>query len=97
MTGAPNFTWQAVARAQRYQVLVLSRLPAESDTAHLPLVWPSANDLTPGQTAGTQLAYSGPALQAGITYYYVVYAFDQPDTTAAQAVSASRFVRFVAR
>jgi hypothetical protein len=84
----PDFTWQGVPRTQRYQVLVLSRPPDLSDTTQMPLVWPPANNLAAAQTSSTQLTYAGPPLQSGSTYFWTVLAFDQPDTTAAQAVSA---------
>src|SRR5205823_9275328 len=56
VTGAPTFSWQPVARAQRYQVLVLSRLPDVSEPTQMPLVWPPAGNLAAAQTTATQLA-----------------------------------------
>lgn len=84
----PTFAWQGVPRAQRYQVLVLSRPPDLAVTAQMPLVWPSADNLAAAQTSDTQLTYAGPALQAGSTYYWLVFATDQPDPAMARAVSA---------
>jgi hypothetical protein len=97
VTAPPTFTWQAVSRAQRYQVLVLSRLPDLSDITQMPLVWPPANTLTAAQTASTQLTYAGPALQSGTTYYWLVFAADQTDVTTAPAVSTSAIQSFTVR
>jgi hypothetical protein len=88
-SAAPTFSWPAVPRAQRYQVLVVSRPPELADVDRMPLVWPPADNLGAAQTTSTQLVYGGPQLQAGGTYYWLLFAFDQSDTTAAQAVSAS--------
>lgn len=93
-SAAPTFSWQPVPRAQRYQLLVLSRLPDVSDTSQMPLVWPPANNQAAAQTASTQLAYGGPALQSGTTYFWLVLASDQADFTMAQALSASRIQSF---
>lgn len=97
VTGAPTFSWQPVARAQRYQVLVLSRPPDSSEPSQMPLVWPPAGNLAAAQTAATQLAYGGPALQAGTTYYWLIYAADQADFTTAPDLSASQIQSFTAR
>jgi hypothetical protein len=93
----PTFTWQPVARAQQYQLLVLSRPPELTDLTQMPLVWPTANNLAAAQTTSTQLSYSGPALQPGAVYYWVVYAFDQADPDQAEAISASPLRSFTAR
>jgi hypothetical protein len=94
VTGAPTNSWQAVPRAQRYQVLVLSQPPDVSDTVRMPLVWPPANNLAAAQTGTPQLVYGGPMLQSGATYYWLVLASDQPDFTMAQALSASQIQSF---
>jgi hypothetical protein len=94
---APAFSWSPVPRAQRYQLLVLSRPPELTDVDRMPLVWPPADNLAAAQTGGTQLVYGGPPLQAGSTYYWLLFAFDQSDTMAAQAVSASAVQRFMAQ
>jgi hypothetical protein len=89
--GTPAFSWQPVPRAQQYQVLVLSRLPDVSDTSQMPLVWPPPNNLAAAQTTATQLTYGGPALQSGVTYYWLVLA------SGIQSASASRIQSFTAR
>jgi carboxypeptidase family protein len=94
VSGPPTFSWQAVNRAQRYQVLVLSRPPELTDVDQMPLVWPPAANRAVAQTSSTQLVYSGPALQSGVTYYWTVFAFDQQDPDSATAVSASRIESF---
>jgi hypothetical protein len=97
VSGPPTFSWQAVPRALRYQVLVLSRLPDAAEPTRMPLVWPPAGSLGVGQTSSTQLTYGGPALQVGTTYYWLVLAYDQPDATTAPSVSTSPIRSFVAR
>ncbi len=97
VAGTPTFSWQPVSRAQRYQVLVLNRLPDDAAIDRMPLVWPPVSNLAAGQTGSSQLSYAGPPLQAGVTYYWLVFAYDQADSAAAQAVSASRIRDFTAR
>jgi carboxypeptidase family protein len=97
VAGTPTFAWQAVPRAQQYQVLVLSRLPDVSDLNQMPLIWPPPNNLAAAQTTATQLAYGGPALQSGATYYWLVLASDQASFTAAQSMTASQVQSFTAR
>jgi hypothetical protein len=97
VSGAPTFTWQPVPRTQQYQVLVLSRLPDVSDFSQMPLVWPPPNNLAAAQTTATQIAYGGPALQSGATYFWLVLAADQANFTTAQSLSASQVQSFTAR
>jgi hypothetical protein len=75
-------------------VLVLSRPPELTDVEQMPLVWPPADNRAAAQTAATELIYAGPALLPGTTYYWLVFAFDQPDPDNATAVSASRIETF---
>ncbi|HVT12257.1 MAG TPA: carboxypeptidase-like regulatory domain-containing protein [Fimbriimonadaceae bacterium] len=60
-TGPLTFHWEAASGAQNYQVYVFDRIPSVGITS----IW-NAN------TTSTQLAYGGPALTSGHTYYYVV-------------------------
>ncbi|HWA82331.1 MAG TPA: carboxypeptidase-like regulatory domain-containing protein, partial [Fimbriimonadaceae bacterium] len=60
-TGPLTFHWEAASGAQSYQVYVFDRIPSVGITS----IW-NAN------TTSTQLAYGGPALTSGHTYYYVV-------------------------
>jgi len=63
----------------------------------MPLVWPPANNLAAAQATATQLAYGGPALQSGVTYYWLVMAADQASFASAQSLSASQVQSFTAR
>jgi hypothetical protein len=59
-TGPITFHWQSGSGATNYQVFVFDRFPSIG-----------VNSVWNGTTAGTQLAYGGPAT-SGHTYYYVV-------------------------
>lgn len=59
--GPVTFHWEAASGADNYQVYVFDRIPSIGITS----IW-NAN------TTSTQLAYGGPALTSGHTYYYVV-------------------------
>jgi hypothetical protein len=59
---SPVFNWQAANGAQSYIVFLFDAYP----TFETDFFWQSA------PTASTQLAYTGPALTPGHTYYYLV-------------------------
>lgn len=59
--GPLTFHWQAVSGAASYQVYVFDRFPSIGVSS----IWNAS-------TASTQLAYGGPALTSGHTYFYVV-------------------------
>ncbi|MFI5385520.1 MAG: carboxypeptidase regulatory-like domain-containing protein, partial [Fimbriimonadales bacterium] len=59
--GPVTFHWDAVAGADTYEVFVFDRNPSVGISS----IWNAS-------TAGTSLAYGGPSLTTGNTYYYVV-------------------------
>lgn len=59
-----TFRWQAAVGASEYVVYLFDTYPGIGVTS----IW--SNESSP--TSGTSLAYSGPALQSGHRYYYVV-------------------------
>jgi len=101
----PLFQWQAVNRAQGYQVYVWDRFPAllfdpakPNEPAAVPPIWPQ--DLNnPGPSFVTGIAnvtvtYQGPALQSGHTYYWMVVAMDNTNPQSVNAMSASKLRKF---
>ncbi len=97
--GDPVFRWTPVFGAKTYQVVVWSRFPdlqnANDPQGALPL-WP-ADINNPGASKvtapTTSLTYSGPYLQSGHTYYWVVIAADNGE----YSLSVSPIAKFVAR
>lgn len=61
----PTFQWSTASGATSYKVFVYSSYPSVSPTA----LWTSSS-LSAGATS---VAYTGPALQSGRTYYYFVF------------------------
>lgn len=99
VTGDPLFRWTAVAGAAYYQVIVWNRFPDlqnPDDPQGAAPLWP-ADPSAPGASKvsapATSLGYSGPYLQAGRTYYWLVVAADQGEL----ALSVSPIRKFVAR
>lgn len=99
VAGAPAFSWSAVNRAAKYQVLLYDRFPnyqSDTDPNGVRPVWPpNQNSGNPGliQAPGLSIRYTGPALQAGRTYYWAVLAADDVNS----AYSISPIQSFVAR
>ncbi len=97
--GDPIFRWTPVFGARTYQIVVWSRFPDLQNNndpqGALPL-WP-ADINNPGASKvsapTTSLTYSGPYLQSGQTYYWVVIAADDGE----YALSVSPIAKFVAR
>lgn len=99
VTGDPTFRWTGVYGAATYQVVVWDAFPDlqnPNDPDGIVPLWPA--DLNnPGASKvnapQTSLRYSGPYLQSGRTYYWLVIAAD----TGEYALSVSRIMKFVAR
>ncbi len=96
---APTFSWTAVNRADKYQVLVYDRFPdlqSDTDTVNgVQPIWPQ-DAHNPGSSLVTAPAltqvYQGPALVSGHTYYWAVLAQD----SVGSAFSVSPIQSFVA-
>jgi hypothetical protein len=99
VTGDPELRWTSVSGANAYQVIVWDRFPDLQNSADpngaVP-IWPAdlnnpgASKVMPPQTSVT---YSGPYLQAGHTYYWLVVASDLGE----YSLSVTPLRRFVAR
>jgi hypothetical protein len=93
----PTLRWSAVTGASKYRVFVYDRFPDlqnDMDPHGAVPLWPTDLD-NPGITVvnapATSLVYSGPALQSGHTYYWIVIAEDT-NRTALSASAISKFV-----
>ncbi len=88
-TNRPTFTWEALDDASVYGVQLFGQFP---DRAVDP-VWES--DLV--HSPSTSVMYSGPALQSGHTYYWLVIGGNDTDTQRANGWSLSRITSFTVR
>jgi len=99
VSGDPEFRWTPVSGATAYQVIVWNRFPDlqnSADPSGATPIWP-ADMNNPGaskvQAPQTSVTYSGPYLQAGTTYYWLVVASDLGE----YSLSVTPLRRFVAR
>lgn len=107
-SATPLFQWQAVNRAQGYQVYVWDKFPAllfdpnnANEPAAVQPIWPQ-NLNSPGSSfvtgnGNTSVTYQGPALQSGHTYYWMVVAVDSTNQSSITALSGSPLRRFTVR
>jgi hypothetical protein len=100
---APLFQWQAVNRAQGYQIYVWDRFPAllfdpanATEPAAVAPIWPqNLNSPSTSFVTGKQSQiYQGPTLQSGHTYYWMVVAVDSTNQSSISALSASPLRKF---
>lgn len=90
VAGNPYFQWSPVNGATSYQVYIWNSFPSlqsSSDPNGVTPIW-GPNDANSSTGSGqTSLTYSGPTLQSGATYYWMVIATDGQGNYSASQIA----------
>ncbi len=90
VSGNPYFQWSPVNGATSYQVYIWNSFPSlqsSSDPNGVTPIW-GPNDANSQTGSGqTSLTYSGPTLQSGATYYWMVIATDGQGNYSASQIA----------